>query len=158
MLAKQALSQRNESLARLWKNERCSGVRPIQFEAGCLSRDPNLTDRCVRSDDELAGSVLEQDVHDAVIVFELEAARVIFGLDERLLEGFECVVGFAAEGGFVKHGFSVVVRRTHCDTTTIESGCTTQTRPGNAWVTKVRNKKRPPETGRPIEMTMVEDY
>ena len=31
-----------------------------------------------------------------------------------MLEGFECGVGFAAEGGFVDHGFSLAVRISKC--------------------------------------------
>ena len=66
-----------------------------------------MTDGGVWRDDELAGAVLKDNVHDAVVVFELKDARVIFGGDEGLLEGFECCVGFAAEGGFVNHGSSL---------------------------------------------------
>ncbi len=83
------------------------GVGPLEFEAGGLGGDPYLADWGVGGDDELAGAVLEDDVHDAVVVLELEGAGVVFGGDEGLLEGLEGVVGFAAEGGFVDHRVSV---------------------------------------------------
>ncbi len=83
------------------------GVGPLEFEAGGLGGDPDLADRGVGGDDELAGAILEDDVHDAVVVLELEGAGVVLGGDEGLFEGFEGVVGLAAEGGFVDHRDSV---------------------------------------------------
>ena len=83
------------------------GFGPLEFVAGGLGGDPDLADGGVGGDDEFAGAVLEDDVHDAVVVFELEGAGVVLGGDEGLLEGFEGVVGFAAEGGFVDHGSSL---------------------------------------------------
>src|ERR1035441_4084075 len=106
--AQQALGEREQGLAGLGQDKRLGSLRPLQFEAGSLRGNPYLADGRVWRNHELAGAVLKDDVHDAVVVFELEAARPVFGGDDGLLQGFEGVVGFAAEAGFVKHGSSVV--------------------------------------------------
>jgi hypothetical protein len=103
VIAEQALGEGFEVLAGFGESEGGGGFGPIEFVAGGLRGDPDLTDGSVGGDDELAGTVLEEDVHDAVVVFEFEAGIVFLGGDEGLLEGFEGFVGFAAEGGFVDH-------------------------------------------------------
>lgn len=107
VLAEQALGEGFEVFSGLRECEGVGGFSPLQFVAGGLSGDPNLTDWSVGGDDELAGAVLEDDVHDAVVVFEFEACVVVLGGDERLLEGLEGFVGHAAEGGFVDHVVSL---------------------------------------------------
>jgi hypothetical protein len=80
---------------------------PVLGRVKVLGGDPDLADGGVGCHDEFAGAILEDDVHDAVVVFVLEGPVALFGFDERLLEGFEGTVGFAAEGGFVDHKVSV---------------------------------------------------
>ena len=96
-----------EVFAGFGEGEGAGGFGPVEFEAGGLGGDPDLADGSVGGNDEFGGAVFEDDVHDAVVVFELEGAVVVFGDDEGLLEGFEGAVGFAAEGGFVDHEFSL---------------------------------------------------
>jgi len=103
VLAEEALDEGFEVFSGFCERECAGGFGPVQFKACGLSRDPYLADGSVRCDDEFAGSVLEDDVHDAVVVFELEACVVVLGRDEGLLKGLEGFVGFAAEGGFVDH-------------------------------------------------------
>jgi hypothetical protein len=107
VLAEEALSKGFEVFSGFGEGEGAGGFGPVELVAGGLRGDPDLTDGGVGSDDELAGAVLEDDVHDAVVVFELEARIVVLGRDEGLLEGFEGFVGFAAEGGFVDHEVSL---------------------------------------------------
>ena len=104
VFAEEALGEGFEVFAGFGEGEGVGGFGPVEFEAGGLGGDPDLADRSVGGDDEFGGAVFEDDVHDAVVVFELEGAVVVFGCDEGLLEGFEGAVGFAAEGGFVDHG------------------------------------------------------
>ena len=111
MLAKQALDEGLEIFAGLGKGEGAGGFGPVELIAGGEGGDPDLADGSVGRDDELAGAVPEDDVHDAVVVLELEGTvGIVFGGDEGLLEGFEGVVGVAAEGGFVEHEVSVSQR------------------------------------------------
>src|SRR5271163_3682006 len=77
VLAEQALGEGFEIFSGLGECEGVGGFGPLEFVAGGLSGDPDLTDRSVGGDDELAGAVLEDDVHDAVVVFELEACVVV---------------------------------------------------------------------------------
>ena len=107
VFAEEALDKGLEALAGLGKSEGAGGLGPVEFEARGLSGDPNLADRSVGGDDELAGAILEDDVHDTVVVFELEGAIVVLGRDEGLLQGFKGTVGFAAEGSFVDHVVSL---------------------------------------------------
>jgi hypothetical protein len=107
VLAEQTLSERFEVFAGFGECEGVGWFGPVKLVAGGLGRDPDLANGSVGSDDELAGAVLEDDVHDTVVVFELEGAVVVLGGDEGLLEGFEGTVGFAAEGCFVDHVVSL---------------------------------------------------
>jgi hypothetical protein len=107
LFAKKALDEGLEVFAGFGKREGLRGVGPFQLIAGSLGGDPDLADGGVGRDDEFAGAILEDDVHDAVVVFILEGAVALLGSDERLLEGFEGTVGFAAEGCFVDHEVSV---------------------------------------------------
>jgi hypothetical protein len=107
VFAEEALGEGFEVFSGFAEGEGAGGFGPVEFEAGGLGGDPYLANGCVGGDDELAGTVFKDDVHDAVVVFELESACVVFGGDEGLLEGFEGFVGFAAEGGFVDHEVSL---------------------------------------------------
>jgi hypothetical protein len=107
VLAEKALDEGLEVLSGFGEGEGAGGFGPVELVAGGLRGDPDLTDGGVGGDDELAGAVLEDDVHDAVVVFELEACVVVLGGDEGLLEGLKGFVGFAAEGGFVDHASSL---------------------------------------------------
>jgi hypothetical protein len=109
MLLQEPLREGLQVFAGPGKDEGVGGLGPFKFEAGGLGGDPDLPDGCVWRQDKLAGSVLEDDVHDAIVVFELEGGFVglLFGCDERLLQGFEREVGLAAEGGFVDHEASL---------------------------------------------------
>ncbi len=109
VFAEEALGEGFEVFAGFGEDEGVGGFGELQFEAGGLGGDPDLTDGGIWGDDELRGTVFEDDVHDAVVVFELEAGTVVLGGDEGLLEGFEGLVGLAAEGGFVNHRSSVAV-------------------------------------------------
>jgi hypothetical protein len=103
VLAEQALDEDLEVFAGFAESKGVDGFGPVELEAGGLGGDPDLANGGVGRDDELAGAVFEDDVHDAVVVFELEGAVVVLGGDEGLLERLEGYVGFAAEGGFVDH-------------------------------------------------------
>jgi hypothetical protein len=107
VLAEEALSEGFEVFAGFGEGKGASAFGEFEFEAGGLGGDPDLADRGVGGDDKFTAAILEDDVHDAVVVLELERAGVVFGGDEGLLERFEGQVGFAAEGGFVDHGFSL---------------------------------------------------
>jgi hypothetical protein len=107
VFAKETLGEGLEVFASFGESESVGCVGPVEFVAGGLGRDPDLTNGGVGSDNELAGAVLEDDVHDTVVVFELEGAVVVLGRDEGLLESFEGTVGFAAEGCFVDHVVSL---------------------------------------------------
>jgi hypothetical protein len=107
VFTEEALGEGLEVFTGLGEGEGVGGLGPVELVAGGLSGDPDLADGGVGSDDEFGRAVFEDDVHDAVVVFELKGAVVVFGCDEGLLEGFEGAVGFAAEGGFVDHMFSL---------------------------------------------------
>ena len=107
MLTQEALEEWDQRFAGLRQDKVASGFGPVELVAGGLGGDPDLADWSVGRDDELAGAILEDDVHNAVIVFEFEVAGVVFGGNEGLLERFECGVGFASEAGFVEHRSSV---------------------------------------------------
>jgi len=107
LFAEKALDEGLEFFSGLGKREGLRRVGPVELVAGGLGRDPDLADGRVGGDDELAGAIFKDDVHDAVIVFVLEGSVALLSGDERLLEGFEGTVGFAAEGCFVDHVVSV---------------------------------------------------
>ena len=77
VFAEEALGEGLEVFAGFGESEGVGGVGPFEFEAGGLGGDPDLADGRVGGDDELAGAVLEDDVHDAVVVLELEGAGVV---------------------------------------------------------------------------------
>ena len=107
VFSEQTLGEGFEVFASFGEGEGVGGVGPLELEAGGDGGDPDLADGGVGGNDKLGGAVLEDDIHDAVVVFELEGAGGVLGGDESLLEGFEGVVGVAAEGGFVKHTVSL---------------------------------------------------
>jgi hypothetical protein len=107
VLAEETLGEGFEVFARFGEGEGVGWFGPVEFVAGGLGGDPDLSNGSVGSDDEFAGAVLENDVHDTVVVFELEGTVVVLGRDEGLLEGFEGTVRFAAEGCFVDHVVSL---------------------------------------------------
>jgi len=113
MFAQQALGERDQCFASLGQDECAGGFGPFQLEAGGQGRDPDLADGRVGRDHKLGRTVLEDNVHHAIVIFELKAAGGVFGSDEGLLQGFEGVVGLAAKAGFVKHGSSVVESGPH---------------------------------------------
>lgn len=84
---------------------------PVELEAGGQGRDPDLPDRGVRGEDELAVVVLEDDVQDSVLLLgfkgNLVGVALFFGEDEGLLQGFKGLVGFTAKGHFIEHEDSV---------------------------------------------------
>jgi len=107
MFAQQALDELHQRLTRLGEHERARCFIPIQFEAGGLRGYPYLADGRVGRNHELARPILEQYVHYAVVVLELEAGAVVLGGDQRLLQRLERAVAFTAEGGFIQHGNSL---------------------------------------------------
>jgi hypothetical protein len=107
MFLEETLDECLEVFPGFGEGEGAGGFGPVELEAGGLGGDPDLADGSVGGDDELAGAVLEDDVHDAVVILKLEGAVVVLCGDERLLEGFEGSVGLAAEGGFVDHEVSL---------------------------------------------------
>jgi len=94
MFAQQALVSGSRASPVL-AGQTLGSVRPLQFEAGSLRGNPYLADGRVWRNHELAGTVLKNNIHDAVVVFELEAAGAVLGSDDGLLQGFEGIVGFA---------------------------------------------------------------
>ena len=111
MFSKQSLGQRNEGFACFGQDESLRGFGPFELEAGRQRRDPYLPDWRVRRDHELAGTILEKDVHDTVVVFELESRGFVLRDNQRVLQGFEGAIGLAAELGFVKDIRSLPVNR-----------------------------------------------
>jgi hypothetical protein len=110
LFAEETFDEGFEIFAGLGEGEGAGGFGPVELVTSGLSGDPYLPDGGIRCDNEFTGTVFEDDVHDTVVVFELEGAIVVLCGDERLFEGFEGVVGLAAEGGFVDHGLSVTAR------------------------------------------------
>jgi hypothetical protein len=108
MIAEQTFDQRKKCLSCLRKNERVGFLGPLQLETGCLSRDPDLTHRRVRRNDELARPIFKKDIHHAVIVLELEAGRFVFSGDQGLLENFQGFVRFTTKSGFIQHVFECI--------------------------------------------------
>ena len=72
MFAEEALGEGFEVFACLREDECMGGFGPIELEAGGLSGYPDLADGGVGCDDEFGRTVFEDDIHDAVVVFELE--------------------------------------------------------------------------------------
>jgi hypothetical protein len=107
LLLEEPLDERLEGFSGFGEGEGLRRFGPVELVTGGLGGDPDLADGGIGGDDELAGPIFEEDVHDAVVVFELEGAQVVAGGDEGLFEGFEGEVGHAAEGSFVDHGTSL---------------------------------------------------
>ena len=111
LLAEQAFGEGAEVFAGFGEGEGVCGFVPLQFVGGGERGDPDLANGGVGGEDELGGAVVEEDVEDAVLLVGLKAAG-FFGAEERLLEGFQGLVGFVAEGGLVDHAeTSVTVAR-----------------------------------------------
>jgi len=110
VFAEESLGEGFESFGGLGEGEGFGDFIPVELVAGGLGGDPDLADGSVGRDDEFAGAVLEDDVHDTVVVFEFEVSGVVAGSDEGLLEALEGGVGDAAEGGFVDHACSLLWR------------------------------------------------
>src|SRR5580704_12865775 len=81
VVAEKALGERLEVFTGFGEGEGVGCLGPVEFEAGGLGGDPDLADGGVGGDDEFGGAVFEDDVHDAVVVFELEGAVVVLGCD-----------------------------------------------------------------------------
>src|SRR6185437_5315749 len=110
MLAQQALCQRDQRLARLGQHELSPIPGPLKLEAGGLRGDPYLAHRRVRRYDELARSILEQNVHHAIVVLELEAGPLVLGRDDGLFQCLKGLVGLTTELRFIQHLSSVKER------------------------------------------------
>ena len=104
---------------KLWELPDQSSLKLVDW-AG----DPDLANGCVGGEDEFSGSVLEEDVEDAMLLLGFKAAG-FFGSDEGLLEGGQGGVGFAAEGGFVDER--------HCDDFTAALSVGDLAAPGGVW-------------------------
>ena len=111
LLAEQAFGESAEVFAGFGEGEGVRGFVPLEFVGGGERGDPDLANGGVGGEDELGGTVFEENVEDAVLLVGLEAAG-FFGAEEGLLERFEGLVGFVAEGGLVDHAeTSVTVGR-----------------------------------------------
>src|SRR6185437_519640 len=110
MLAQQALCERDQRLARLRQNELSPIPGPLKLETRGLRGDPNLAYRRVRRYDELARSILKQDVHHAIVVLELEAGALVLGRDDGLFQRLKGLVGLTTELRFIQHESSVKER------------------------------------------------
>ena len=124
VFAEKALDEGAQVFAGFRENEAVGASGPVEFEAGGLGGDPDLANGCVGGEDEFSGSVLEEDVEDAMLLLGFKAAG-FFGSDEGLLEGGQGGVGFAAEGGFVDER--------HCDDFTAALSVGDLAAPGGVW-------------------------
>ena len=100
MFAQEAFGKSCQAFAGFREKEATRGFRPVELETGRLGGDPNLANGGVGGKDELSGAIFKKDVEDTVLFFSLESTGFL-GRDERLLEGGQGVIGFAAEGSFV---------------------------------------------------------
>jgi len=80
------------------------------LKLGGKRRDPDLPDRRVGSDDELALRLLEQNIQDAILFLDFKAcarARCILAREQVLLQGVESSFDQTAELQVIHHGPSV---------------------------------------------------
>ena len=107
----ESVDERSELLVGAGEHEGFGLLVPIEFEAGGESGDPYLADGGVGGDDELALGLIEEDVQDAVLLFDFKAGVIcFFAGEEMLLEGFKSGFGEGAEFEFIELGASVARR------------------------------------------------
>jgi len=111
MFAQQTLGEDLQVLTGPGKDEGAGFFRPVQFKTCGECGDPDLTDRSIGREDELAAVVFEENVEDAIFLFGFEGnfvgVALFLGADEGLFEGLEGAVGLVPESCFVDHGDSV---------------------------------------------------
>ena len=108
VLADQAIHQRRECLASTRQYKRCLFLIPIKLEAGRECRDPDLANRRVRRNYELARRLFKQNIQHPVLFFHFKPSVVrLFTFYEVLFERVERGFGVTAKFIFVQHGLSV---------------------------------------------------
>ena len=112
MLGDQAGDKRFEGLAGFGKDEGLRVIVPVEFEAGGQSRNPDLSDRSIGSENKFGGRFFKADVEHSILFFHFKVG-IGLGEDESFFQGFQSAVRVAPKADLVKHGASVPILAPH---------------------------------------------